>query len=159
MSELITTDTQQMALRMKIHKEVALQLDALYTEAEKFGKTASQSFGKERGKAQLRNLQNIANSTLKVSDVLDYIKRQTARMREWKNDHFGADLLRFMTNEITHRRDAIVSLLSDEFSILDEHQGAFRQQEISLHLIRGFVKQIVIQFEWALEEKYHGHQA
>ena len=157
MSKPITTDTRQMAFRMKIHKEVAFQLDTLYAEAEQFGKAASKSFGKERGKAQLRNLQNIANSTLKVSDVLDYIKRQTARMREWKDDHFGADLLRFMTTEINRRRDYVVQLLADEFSALDEHQGAFRKQEIALHLIRGFVKQIVIQFEWALEEKHHDH--
>ncbi len=160
----VGVDTEQMAKRMKIRKEVAFQLDTLTSEAERFGVAASLAFGRDRGKAQLRNLQNIANSTLKVSDVFDYIKRQTARMWEWRKEvtieteqkanpltvRFGPDILAFFKTKsgILENRKRIV----DKLAIADP----FVQQEMYLDLMRDFIKQLVIHFEWDLEEKSYG---
>jgi len=139
------TDTEEMGTRMKIYREIECQLDKLYRDAECFGKIAAEVFGRGRGKSQLRNLENIANSTQKVADVQDYIKRQTARMREWSNKNFGPGLLEFIKTDIPKNRKAIV----DRLAINDE----FKEQEIYVQLIRGFIKQLVIHYEWCLEVK------
>jgi len=141
---------------MKIHKEVELQIDAMYSKTEQLGELAVKVFGRGRGKTQLRNLENIANSTLKVSDVLDYIKRQTARLNEWKKQKFGVKMLDYV-KEIESQKDQIFEnlitdskLTPDERRKLQGHDGDFKKQEIAVQLIRGFVKQLVIHFEWAL---------
>lgn len=146
-----------MNLQMQIHKEVELRLDDMYSKTQELGKLAVKVFGRGRGKTQLRNLENIANSSLKVSDVLDYIKRQTARMNEWKKQDFGIKMLDYVQQGIDARKDDIfkkllteTQLTSQEEKILKGHQGEFKKQEIAMQLVRGFVKQLVIQFEWAL---------
>jgi hypothetical protein len=148
-----------MNLQMKIHREVELHIDKMYGKTEQLGKLAVQVFGRDRGKAQLRNLENIANSTLKVSDVLDYIKRQTARMNEWKKQNFGLQMLSYVQKEIEAQKENIFENLKTETQFtqqevkeLQGHEGEFKKQEIAMQLIRGFVKQLVIHFEWALAQ-------
>lgn len=144
-----------MNLQMKIHKEIELQLDQddVYKKAEAFGRLAVEVFGRDRGKAQLRNLENIANSTLKVSDVLDYIKRQTARMKQWQDKNFGKQMLDYIQKELDAQKEKIFSELSrQEPEALHGHPGEFKKQEIAMQLIRGFVKQLVIHFEWTLAQ-------
>jgi hypothetical protein len=128
-----------MSLEMKIHREIELRLseDEMYRKAEEFGELAIKALGRERGKTQLRNLENIANSTLKVSDVLDYIKRQTARLREWKAGNFGAKMLTYFQNDIARKRDDIMAYLSEEFKDLNEHTVRVKKQDIHLRMIRG----------------------
>ena len=161
MSIRTKADTAKMALRMKTYKAITLHLDEMYQDAEHFGAVAAEAFGRERGKAQLKNLENIANSTRKWSDVMDYIKRQTSRVREWKKEIeiqtprmnepgkviFGLDLLKFLRTVMKSRREKIIT----ELSLTNE----YTQQELYLLLIRGFIKQLIIHFEWRLEEKTH----
>lgn len=139
-----------MSLQMKIHKEVELQIDAMYSKTEQLGELAVKVFGRGRGKTQLRNLENIANSTLKVSDVLDYIKRQTARLNEWKKQGFGVKMLEYIQKDILNMRKTVFTHLSSELEHLNDRDRELKKQEIAVQLIRGFVKQLVIHFEWAL---------
>ena len=139
-----------MSLQMKIHKEVELQIDAMYSKTEQLGELAVKVFGRGRGKTQLRNLENIANSTLKVSDVLDYIKRQTARLNEWKKQGFGVKMLEYIQKDILNMRKTVFTHLSSELEHLNDRDREFKKQEITVQLIRGFVKQLVIHFEWTL---------
>jgi len=142
-----------MSLQMKIHREVELQIDSMYEKSEEFGELAVKVFEEVRGKSQLRNLENIVNSTLKVSDVLDYIKRQTARLNEWKKDNFGTKMLDYIQKDIADMKETVFKNLSYEFGHLKGHQGDFKKQEIAMQLIRGFIKQLVIHFEWALTKE------
>lgn len=144
-----------MSLQMKIHREIELQLDEMYDKSQELGELAVKVLGRDRGKSQLRNLENIANSTLKVSDVLDYLKRQTARMQEWKKQGFGTRMLQYIQKDIVDMRETIFGHLTkdEEFQELKGHQGEFKKQEILMLLIRGFVKQLVIHFEWALARR------
>jgi uncharacterized protein YaaR (DUF327 family) len=132
--------------RMKIQKEVAIIVDTFSDNTKAFGKKAKNAFA-EKHKSQMRNLENIANSTLKASDVLDYIKRQTGRSEKdkmWKKDNFGNELLDKLEKELKKKRDQI----SDKLSVTKE----IDRLDIYLMLIREFIKQIVVHYEYELGE-------
>ena len=133
--------------RMKILKEVALCADRFRDETKSLGETAAKAFS-EKHKAQLKGLENIANSALKVSDVLDYIKRQTGKSKPnegWKAERFGATLLETIEQNLREDRDRIcrtLKIISGETKL-----------EVYLTVIREFVKQIVIHYEYTLGEE------
>ena len=72
--------------QMKILKEITrvADSDSFHERAEMLGNIASEAFG-SRHRNQMTNLESIANSTLKVTDVLDYIKKQVARAKKKQN--------------------------------------------------------------------------
>lgn len=130
-----------MNLQMKIAREVSLSADRFYSEAEALGQTASQALGTRR-RAQITQLESVANSALKVSDVLDYIKRQTAKEDDWRKKRFGPRLLSFVGDDLRQHRDGICNRL-------DLAGDSFEAQEVYLHLIREFVRQLAAHFEYA----------
>ena len=129
--------------RMKILKEVAIRTDNFRDKTKELGEKAKKAFS-EKHKSQMRNLESIANSALKVSDVLDYIKRQTGRDEKWKKENFGKELLAIIEGELAKNRDQIYQPLT----ITDE----LTKLEIYLLLIREFIKQIVVHYEFQLSE-------
>lgn len=132
--------------QMKILKEIAQAADSddFYNRAKEFGGIASSAFD-SRHRSQMTNLENIANSTLKVTDVLDYIKKQVARANKdktWRKNNFGTLVkehieqnLRTLRHEICRRLEGI------EETSLDG-------QRIYLDLIREFVRQLVVHYEY-----------
>lgn len=127
--------------RMKIIKEVAIRADLFREQTGSFGQMAKDAFSEN--KTQLRSLENIANSALKASDVMDYIKRQTGKSKTnigWKKDQFGTKLLNKIENDLASDRDRVVRNLS----VTDEKE----KLEIYLLLIRDFIKQVVIHYEF-----------
>ncbi len=142
-----------MNIRMKILKEVGMQADLFREKTEYFGNIATEAFS--GSKAQMKNLENIANSALKVSDVLDYIKRQTGKSRgdeKWKTDKFGEKLLKEIKESLRKRRDMIcenLQIKSDEQKL--EELEELEELEVYLLLIREFVRQIVIFYEFSIE--------
>jgi len=130
--------------RMKILKEVAIFADLFRQKTEDSGLIAKDAFT-DRHKSQMKNLENIANSALKVSDVLDYIKRQTGKSREndlWRKDRFGEKLLNDITETLKKNRDTICKRLD----IAAEKD----KLEVYLLLIREFVRQVVIHYEYEI---------
>ena len=80
---------------MKIIKEVAqvADRDDFYGKAETLGEIASRAFG-ESHRSQMTSLENIANSTLKVTDVLDFIKKQFAKSKpneDWRKEALASN--------------------------------------------------------------------
>jgi len=135
------------AQRMKVLKEVGIRVDKLRGNTEDLGKTAAEGFG-DKHKSQMKNLETIANSALKVSDVLDYIKRQTGRAKpnqEWKYQQFGKNLLGMVEKTLKQERDSICGKLA-----IDDD---FDQLEVYLLIVRECVRQIVIHFEFELGTK------
>src|SRR5262245_31471134 len=101
-----------MKREMLFVKAVALQADNLYSDSEQFGKWAAQAF--KDGRAQIKELENIANSSLKVSDVLDYLKKQTAKSdagKKWRHiqrqDQLGPALIAFISGNLRNKREEI----------------------------------------------------
>ena len=127
--------------RLKLARAVALQADTFYDESKKLGSQAQRALtGGKR--AQMTGLESAANSTLKVADVLDYIKLRTARQQEWRNTNFGPDLLKYIEETLRQKRN----LICQSFSIPEDSAQA---QEVYLMLIREFIRQLAAQYEYA----------
>lgn len=132
--------------KMKILKEISIKTDNFREETKSLGELAVDIFS--NNKAQMKNLENIANSALKISDVLDFIKRQTGRSKaneQWKKNNFGNKLLNKIENELKSERDKICQLLT----VNDDYQ----KLEIYLQLVREYIRQIVIHYEFKLSFK------
>ena len=132
--------------QMKILKEIAqvTDRDDFYNRAKELGEVASQAFGQSH-RSQMTNLENIANSTLKVTDVLDYIKKQVARddKREtWRKNNFGERLKDSIEQSLRARRREICGKLESV------EENSSEGQRIYLNLIRAFVSQLVVHYEY-----------
>jgi hypothetical protein len=131
---------------MKIVKEIALKADNddFYNKAKKFGETAARAFG-NRHKSQMKNLENIANSTLKVSDVLDYIKKQVSKPKDsWKQNDFGEQLKVHIEGDIRTKNRKVIC------RTLDIQEDSPEAQRIYLNLTREFVRQLVVHYEYTV---------
>ncbi len=132
--------------RMKILKRIAEEADSrdFYAKAKELGEIASRAFG-ERHRSQMTSLENIANSTLKVTDVLDFIKKQFAKSKpneSWRTEDFGIELKKYIEQSLRFRRREICIPL--ENVEVESIEG----QRIYLDLIREFVRQLVIHYEY-----------
>ena len=132
--------------QMKIFKEIVQYTDHedFYNKAKEFGNVASGAFG-SRHRSQMTNLENIANSTLKVTDVLDYIKKQVARSdkdKMWRKGDFGIELKGYIEQSLSTRRGEICNRLN----IAEENSS--ERQRIYLSLVREFVSQLIVHYEY-----------
>lgn len=130
---------------------VAIQADAFYGEGERFGQWAAKALGGRR-RAQLTGLEGVANSTLKVSDVLDYLKKQTARSKAgeaWRHGNpegkeLGPELIDYIRGSLRGRWEGICqSVASDTKQAI----AAAEKQKVYLDLIREFLRQVAAQYE------------
>jgi hypothetical protein len=138
--------------RLQLMRQIAIHADLFYTDSEKLGQDAAAALTRRR-RSQMTGLETMANGALKVADVLDYIKARTARSpagKDWqyKPDHqqngLGHQLIRFLTGDLkTNHRDPVCSALG----VPGDGSEA---QQIYLELIRTFIHQMVIQYEYTL---------
>ncbi len=133
-----------MTNRMKIIHEVAGAADKedFYGRACKFGGLAAQVIGEDK-RAQITGLEGVANDSMKVTDVFNYIKTRTARQREWREQNFGFDLLAYLEKDMGSKRNELIGKLA----IARDTQES---QEVYILLIREFVRQLAAQYEFAL---------
>lgn len=116
----------------------------------------------------MTGLENIAETTMKVSDVLDYIKKQTARQPGWKmvyggkrlseilkssQDYeekcFGEILKTYIENDLDKIRERICSSIGINNPSDEDRRD---RQQVYLHLIRQLVRQLVVQYEYQVSE-------
>lgn len=127
-------------IRLRVLREVALRADRFQGPAERIGSNAAAALGRNK-RAQITGLESAANSALKVTDVLNYIKLRTARHSEWRREQWGEDLLEFLTHELRdHKHEICNSLAIDRNSI----EGL----EVHLMLIREFARQLSAEYEY-----------
>jgi hypothetical protein len=154
---------------MKIVREINIEAERFYDEAQKLGKYASDALtGKRR--SQMTGLENVAENSLKTSDIFDYIKRQIARSKEgqdWRAPEkeaarkqkqqaeeqpvaatqqqevqgFG-ERLNASLRKLEERRNNICKRI--DIPVTDR----WKRQDIHLRLIRQFIRQVVIQYEY-----------
>jgi hypothetical protein len=147
-----------MNIEMQIIREVNIQAEGFYDDAIEFGRHAAYALRKEH-RSQITGLENIANSALKVADILDYIKRQTARSKEsqqWRQgfpeagnpqEAFGQRLLNYLEEELAPKHNVIANRLN--IGNQTEKDRGWRRS-IYLHLIRQFVRQMAVQYEYCV---------
>ncbi len=151
-------------IQLKIMHEVAIKAEHFYDKAETLGKLAAENMAhkeeprkeephkeeKGRHRSQITGLENVANNALKVTDVLDYLKTQTARKKEWQLGQLGQKLLELVNVELRRNKEEICGRLSLE---KDSYEGI----QVHLYLIREFVRQFAAQYEYStLEAPKHG---
>jgi hypothetical protein len=144
------TDQQ---LRIKMLREVALRADGFYDRAEKLGQKAAKALT-DRKSSQIKNLEGIANSALKTSDIFDFIKTRTARdgrqsnaerKRGWHQENLGPDLLKYLSQGLSIQRRNICGQLNIDTEGIDG-------LEVHLMLIREFVRQLAAHYEYVCWE-------
>jgi hypothetical protein len=142
-----------MNTEMQILREVNIAAEYFYGDAVEHGKHAAYVLTKTH-RSQMTGLENIADSSPKVSDILDYIKRQTARFPYWRqsfpgetpsDEAFGERLKDYLEKDLKDKRDAICSRL--EIGDESEPHKTWRRHTYLL-LIRQFVRQVVAEYEY-----------
>ena len=162
-----------MKQEMQIILEVNTQAEQFYEDAIQLGDHAAYAV-KKKHRAQLTGLENIAESALKVSDILDYVKRQTARLPYWRQaflpgsqatqgekvawhtiytgdapeKEFGERLKYYLEHELAAKRDVLCRTTLNINNETDENR--LLRRHVYLLLIRQFVRQLVIQYEYRL---------
>jgi hypothetical protein len=135
--------------------EISFESDDFYPQAADFGSHAAEAL-KDEHRAQLTGLENIAESTFKISDILDYIKKQTARFPHWRHtlargenaqQGFGDRLRAYLENDLAKRRDIVCERLHIGDSAYEDKQ---KRRRIYLLLIRQFIRSMVVAYEYAV---------
>ena len=139
-------------LRMRMLRRVALQADNFYDQVEELGWEAALALTRSK-RSQITNLESIANSSLKVTDVYNYIKTRTARdarqsnaeqKRGWHQEELGVKILNFVEVKLQERKENICKRL-------DIRPNTVEGQQVHLLLIREFVRQLAAHYEYACE--------
>jgi hypothetical protein len=101
--------------------------------------------------AQIRNLENLAYTTDKVSDITDLIKKligRDTRGRKWASDNIGQEVLAAL-EALRAEADTIVKNIPDKFrGVVDSDLP----RRVHLELCREFVKHLTAEFLY----KYKG---
>jgi hypothetical protein len=117
----------------------------------------------EKHRAQLTGLETIAETTLKVTDVLDFIKKQMARPQaywrkpytrekaELQGKRFGEGLMSYIEGYIKQEATKICDQEVPKNKNTDEWK--IEMQHIYLQLVRQFIRQIVAHYEYCVSLK------
>lgn len=146
--------------RMMIIIQVNEQAELFYEKSQELGILAAQSFLEEHGKdrrqrhrAQMTGLENIAETTRKTTDVLDYIKKQIARQQGWKKVYdgksFGESLKTYIENDL---KAALKLVCKNIGTGENTDQDKQERREIYLLLVRQLIRQIVVQYEYHISQ-------
>jgi len=137
---------------MKIIREVNNQAEDFYRDAVGLGDHAADALGKAR-RAQMTSLENIAESAMKSSDVFDFIKKQIARHDDWSkafkghkdgNKGFGERLKTYLEKELPPK----ITIICNSVGMGDATDKDQQSKEIYLMLMRQFIRQVVVQYEY-----------
>jgi hypothetical protein len=145
--------------RTMIILRVNEEAQGFYATSQELGELAAKTFsqesdkGLERHRSQMTGLENIAETTLKWTDVLDYIKKQMARPRGWtkvlEGKSFGESLKNYIEAELPKN----VTHVCNRVHIGNESDDDKRdRQQVYLYLIRQFIRQVVVQYEYKASE-------
>jgi len=160
----VNTDTSHTSVRRRtlILIRVNEKAEDFYEDALELGTIAALAFQKElssnkrnKHRAQMTGLENIAETTLKFTDVLDYIKKHIARLDLWrvpyvgkeggKSKPLGESLKSYIEGPLKTEADRICDDLHIGDTLVEDKRD---RQLVYLQLIRQFVRQIVVQFEY-----------
>jgi hypothetical protein len=148
--------------KMQIIREVNIVAENFYEDAKALGDHAAYALGKTH-RSQMTGLENIADTALKTSDILDYIKRQTTRFSYWQKSFpkarqptrsFGELLKEYIEGDLQKKR---TTLCEERLELGNEtYDDNYWRQQVYLMLIRQFIRQMVAQYEFRVtfsEEK------
>ena len=142
-----------MKRKMKIIREVSTQAELFYSDAVGLGDHAAVAL-KRAHRSQMTSLENIAESTFKTTDVFDYIKKQIARYDYWRkpfrdqrdaSEGFGERLKNYLETKLSSRIDSVSNAVGIGNDTDEDKQ---ERREVYLLLMRQFIRQVVVQYEY-----------
>lgn len=140
---------------MQIIREVNVQAEIFYDDAVQIGDHAAYALTRAH-RSQMTGLENIAESVFKATDILDFIKRQTARFPYWRqtfpgekpsDEAFGERLKNYLEKELKIRCNAICNAKVLNIGEETDEDKTLRRH-IYLLLIRQFLRQVVAEYEY-----------
>ncbi len=137
---------------MQVIREVNIQAEVMYENAVQLGDHAAYVLG-EKHRSQMTSLESIAESALKTSDILDYVKKQTARFDYWRRGYgeiqesLGSRLKEYLEVDVAKKRDSICGKNRLNIENKTDEQKQERRR-IYLLLMRQFIRQMVVQYEY-----------
>lgn len=126
----------------------------------------------DKHRAQMTGLETIAETTLKATDVLDFIKKQMARQEPWRAKYageradlqgkrFGEGMMSYIEGYIKQQAEAIC--VDEVTRNRNSDEWKREQQYVYLQLVRQFIRQIVVHYEYCValkaEELQHVNRA
>ncbi len=140
---------------MKIIREVSIQAENFYDDAVKLGDHAAYVL-KTQHRSQMTNLENIAESAFKATDILDYIKKQIARFPYWRqpfpehkgsNLGFGERLKSYLEHDLAQKLTVMCG--PNRLNIGDKtDEDKQERRRIYLLLIRQFIRHVAAEYEF-----------
>ncbi|SRR5712692_3121339 len=140
---------------MKIIREVNIQAENFYDDAVKLGDHAANAL-KAAHRSQMTGLEGIAESALKTSDIFDYIKKQTARFSYWRqafpeekesDQGFGERLKDYLEKDLA---DKLTIICDPKRLNIGNKTDTDKEERRRIHLllIRQFIRQMVVEYEY-----------
>lgn len=133
-----------------IRRRISAFSDAYYHDSKKLGEIAWQAF-QGNSNSQLRGLENIANSTIRSSDILDYIKIQTGRSRpttKWRHKAFGETLIEKMENQLPSDAQVVLDFVKGE--VKDHQLVEDDLRRIHIILCRELIKHTIANYLYSI---------
>ncbi|HLL77892.1 MAG TPA: hypothetical protein VKT25_00215 [Ktedonobacteraceae bacterium] len=149
--------------KMKIIREVNNQAVDFYNDAVALGDHAAFALKKSH-RSQMTSLENIAESTLKTTDVFDYLKKQIARYDYWQrpfreqrdaSQGFGERLKSYLETNLSERITSVSNAVGIGNATDADKQ---ERREIHLLLMRQFIRQVVVQYEYRVNLENAGRE-
>jgi hypothetical protein len=163
--EIIQTQgAEDKNIEIKIIREVNKQAEdeKFYGDAVNIGDHAAFALGRSH-RSQLTGLENVAESAFKITDIFDYIKRQTARYSYWRtafaphtSEIFGERLRSYLEKNIAEIRDTTCDTYLKIGNESDEDKRLRRR--VYMLLIRQFIKQMVVEYEYRVSFDVQGNK-
>lgn len=138
---------------MQVTLEISFEADDFYPQAAELGHHAAQAL-QAKHRSQMTSLENIAESTSTIADILDYLKKQTARFSHWRQppsrggqaqQGFGERLRAYLEHDLHSRREVVCERLKLGDASYPEK---LERRRIHLLLIRQFIRSMVAAYEY-----------
>ena len=139
----LTPEQQKAMARLAIRRAVAQESDILF---ERASGPAEKLQGAGLDKGQIRNLENIAYSTDRLSDIYDFLKKQMGRSgklgEQWRHDGVGQELLSTLMG-LRKSASTIVKGVPQEYS---QGVGEDTERQVHLMLCREYLKHVAAHY-------------
>lgn len=153
-------EQQQVLAQLAIQKAVARKSDEKYEKLFIEGTTNSPADqlksafkDAEKGITQVRNLENIAYSTGKLSDIYDFLKKQMGRPgdlgQQWRRDGVGQKLLKDLSDLRADAKNIVEELKKDYQEGIEDDTV----RQVHLMLCREYIKHVAAHYQYASKER------
>jgi len=144
----LTTEQQRVMAHLAIRRAVAQASDSLFGKAEGPAEKLRDAFRKEqeKGTTQIRNLENIAYSTDRLSDIYDFLKKQIGRPGElgkkWRHQGVGQELL----DTLPRLRQNARAIVKDVKQLYPQGVDEDTERQVHLMLCREYLKHVAAHY-------------